>query len=189
MTVPRPPQRGQQSALPLRTLRPGGSEAPVQAGQGQTSSVHPEPAVPSSAGHLLWSCPGISPPRPQGQRHPSRSPRARRAHEGAVGVGELPATAAPSPSRGLAPTGGSARPATSHLATARPPRAAAPRPSPAQSSLTRRRTVTSLPVSPPGPGPLQGGRTEKPKGRGGCERGQGSRVCTQGAGPERGAGL
>ena len=161
MTVPRPPQRGQQSALPLRTLRPGGSEALAQAGQGQTSSVHPEPAVPSSAGHLLWSCPGINPPpHPQSQRHPSRSPRAQRAHEGAVGVGELPATAAPSPSRGLAPTGGSARPATSRLATARPPRAAAPRPSPARSSLTRRRTVTSLPVSPPGPRPLQGGRRE-----------------------------
>ncbi|XP_036717394.1 oxysterol-binding protein-related protein 5 isoform X10 [Balaenoptera musculus] len=48
---------------------------------------------------------------------------------------------------GLAPTGGSARPATSRLATARPPRAAAPRPSPARSSLTRRRTVTSLPAA------------------------------------------
>ena len=60
--------------------------------------------------------------------------------------------------RGLARTGGFARPVTSPLATARPPRAVAPRPSPAQSSQMGTVMETLSLVSTPEQALLQVGR-------------------------------
>lgn len=101
---------------------------------------------------------------------PSRPPGLQLEHEdsaGCGGCGGLPTPVAPSLSRDLAQTCGSARPATSPLATARSPRAVAPRPSPAQSSRRRTRMVTSCPVSPPGPTLLQGGKAREAPSPGG----------------------
>lgn len=134
--------------VPLELSPPHqGSPSCQLAQRGRTSC--PGPRVRTVHSPLSWSRPDINVLLcPRGQ--------------GTGDVGMLPAAVAPSLSRVLAQSGGSASPATSPLATARSPRAA-PHLSPAQSSQMRRkrrRTVTSFLVSPPGPATLQGGKSQ-----------------------------